>query len=74
MDVLYSVHSLMGGTGTGVWKVGGEGDLGGPSARGEVHMDQVMWLLQAAFQVSQETIDRLRADVRNRPVSEVSAR
>ncbi|XP_050706717.1 protein unc-13 homolog 4B-like isoform X3 [Eriocheir sinensis] len=71
-DVLYSVHSLMGGTVTGVWKVGGESDLGGPSTRGEVHMEQVVQLLQAAFQVSQETIDRLRADVRSRPPPEVN--
>ncbi|KAK8388581.1 hypothetical protein O3P69_020519 [Scylla paramamosain] len=71
-DVLYSVHSLMGGTAAGVWKVGGESDLGGPSTRGEVHMEQIIRVLQAAFQINQETIDRLRADIRSKPPPEVN--
>ncbi|KAG0727778.1 Protein unc-13 4B [Chionoecetes opilio] len=62
----------MGGTKAGVWKVGGEGDLSGPSTRAEVHMEQVLRVLQAAFQVTQDTIDRLRTDVRTRPAPEVN--
>lgn len=67
--MLYTVHSLMGGTAAGVWKVGGEGDPRGSSTSSEVHMEQVVRLLQTAFQVTQETMDRLRKDAQSRPVS-----
>ena len=61
----------MGGTTAGVWKVGGESDLGGPSTRGEVHMEQIIRVLQAAFQINQETLDRIRADIKSKPVSSI---
>ena len=73
-DVLYSVHSLMGGTMAGVWNVGGESDLGGPSTRALVQVEQVVEVLQGAFQVSPETTNRLRVDVQRRPVSGGSGR
>ncbi|MPC87879.1 hypothetical protein E2C01_082759 [Portunus trituberculatus] len=62
----------MGGTTAGVWKVGGESDLGGPSTRAEVQMEQIIRVLQAAFQINQETLDRLRADIKNKPPPEVN--
>nr|XP_045609144.1 uncharacterized protein LOC123764950 isoform X2 [Procambarus clarkii] len=81
-DVLYSVHSLMGGTGGGVWAVGGPaviaavsagGQIGsGTSNRTSVSLDQVLQVLQAAFQVNQDTVDRLLQDVQSRQAPEVT--
>ncbi|XP_071540084.1 uncharacterized protein [Panulirus ornatus] len=81
-DVLYSIHSLMGGASGGVWAVSGPLVLAAASAGGQtssgssnrtsVSLDQVTQVLKEAFQVSQDTLDRLSEEVQSRPAPEVS--
>ncbi|KAK4314913.1 hypothetical protein Pmani_013827 [Petrolisthes manimaculis] len=71
-DVLYSVQSLMGATGGGVWSVGGGIGVAQTHPQSCVTMDQVKQVLQTAFQVTPENMDRISQDVQSRPVPEVS--
>ncbi|XP_042236153.1 uncharacterized protein LOC121875623 isoform X2 [Homarus americanus] len=76
-DLLYSVHSLMGGAGDGMWHVitaasaGGQ-TTSGSSNRTSVSLEQVLQVLQEAFQVNQDTVDRLTQEVQSRAAPEVN--
>nr|XP_053637082.1 uncharacterized protein LOC128692108 [Cherax quadricarinatus] len=78
-DVLYSVHFLMGCSGEGVWAVGGPAvtaaaatgsqTAADSSNRTSVSLDQVLHVLQEAFQVNEEAIERLTQEIQRKPVS-----
>lgn len=67
-DVLYSVQSLMGATGGGVWLLSGTG-MSHTQPNSCVNIDQVKQALQAAFQVTPESMNRINKEVQSRPVS-----
>ncbi|XP_069984908.1 uncharacterized protein [Penaeus vannamei] len=80
-DVLYSVHSLMGGPGGGVWAVGGPTVAAAASAGGQtvpgssnrisVSLAQVTQVLQEAFHVGAATLEDITHQIKTRPVPEV---
>ncbi|XP_042873694.1 uncharacterized protein LOC122254194 [Penaeus japonicus] len=81
-DVLYSVHSLMGGAGGGVWAVGGPTTVAAAASAGgqtvpassnriSVSLAQVTQVLQDAFHVSPVTLEELTQQIKTRPVPEV---
>ncbi|KAK8747187.1 hypothetical protein OTU49_016671, partial [Cherax quadricarinatus] len=81
-DVLYSVHFLMGCSGEGVWAVGGPAvtaaaatgsqTAADSSNRTSVSLDQVLHVLQEAFQVNEEAIERLTQEIQRKPAPEVN--
>ncbi|KAK7085594.1 hypothetical protein SK128_023661, partial [Halocaridina rubra] len=75
--VLYSIQSLMGVTGGGSWTVGSSTNLAETSAsiqperNNTVSLDEVKKELQLAYQIDNNTFDRLVNEANSRPTPEV---